>query len=282
MSKIRFSVITVCLDPGPKLKTTIDSVLSQDHDDLEVVIKDGGSEDGSVDAYRAGSDPRIKYVFAADSGIYDAMDQAVGYATGDYVLFLNAGDRLYDTKVLSKAAKALESLSHAPAAGHESPGGLPESGPGVIAYGDAYFERTRSVNHTPSRLTGSYLYGNLPCHQTIFYSRSVLVKRGFDIKYRIRGDYEHLLYHFFRTDTKFVHLDMIVCTYEGGGVSESRSARDRDTAERKEILSTYYPRGVRFRQAAVRVLTLSRFRRWLNENPVTSGVYQRFRNMFVK
>lgn len=278
MSKIRFSVITVCLNPGLKLKTTVDSVLAQDYEDLEIVIKDGGSSDGSVDAYRAGTDPRIKYVFTTDSGIYEAMNQAVEYATGDYVLFLNAGDRFYDTKVLSKAADELESFRESyEAADSHGPGR-----PGIIAYGDAYFERTRSFNRTPSVLTASYLYGNLPCHQAMIYSRNIFERRGYDTGFRVRGDYEHLLYNFFRTDTEFKHLNMTICTYEGGGVSESRKGRELDAEERAKILKIYYSGRERFRQEAVRVITLSKFRRWLNENPVTSGVYQRFRNLFVK
>ncbi|MDR9831110.1 hypothetical protein RCJ22_36595, partial [Vibrio sp. FNV 38] len=76
--------------------------------------------------------------------------------------------------------------------------------------------------------------------------------------------------------------DMTVCTYEGGGVSESRKGRERDAAERAEILKIYYSGEERFKQEAVRVLTLSKFRRWLNENPVTSAAYQKVRNLFVK
>ncbi|MCR5279284.1 MAG: glycosyltransferase [Lachnospiraceae bacterium] len=260
-----FSIIIVCLNPGAKIKETVDSVISQDYGDFEIIIKDGGSEDGSVDDYKAGFDPRIKFIYTKDSGIYDAMNQAVTYTTGDYVLFLNSGDRFYDATVLSKAARA-----------------LPEPAEHTIAYGDAFFEKNRSLVHPASTLTKGNLYGNLPCHQSIFYSRDVLEARNFDTGLKIRADYEHLLYNFFKTDTEFVYLGFTVCTYEGGGVSESSANRERDTKERREAISRYYSKADIAKNNAVRLFTLSRVRKALNENPATSAAYQKFRNLFVK
>ena len=265
MSKVTFSIVVVCLNPGDKLKETVDSILTQDYENFEIVMKDGGSTDGSVDDYKAGTDPKIKFIFTGDSGIYDAMNQAVSYATGDYVLFLNAGDRFYDKSVLSHAAAKLK-----------------EPKQKLIAYGDAFFEKNGAVLRAPGNLTAGNLYGNLPCHQSIFYSRDVLVDRGFDTEFKIRADYDHFLYSFFKAGTSFMHLGFTVCTYEGGGVSENPKNRERDKKEREEVISRYYSGGERFKQEAVRVLTFSKLRKALNENPKTSGAYQKFRNIFIK
>ena len=90
----------VCLNAGERLKETIDSILNQKYSNYEVIIKDGGSTDGSIQALP--KDERIHLYEQKDNGIYDAMNQAVGYATGDYFIFLNAGDSFYSDTVLNK------------------------------------------------------------------------------------------------------------------------------------------------------------------------------------
>ena len=95
---MRFSVVVVCLNPGEKLNQTLGSILSQTYDDYEIVVKDGGSRDGSVEAMR--EDPRIRLFREKDSGIYDAMNQAVAHWDGGFLMFLNWGDYFADEKVL--------------------------------------------------------------------------------------------------------------------------------------------------------------------------------------
>ena len=115
---MRFSIIVVSLNAGEELKKTVDSVLAQTYKDYEILIKDGGSEDGSLE--RIPGDERIRIVSQPDCSIYDAMNQAVMEAQGDYFLFLNCGDYLYSHLVLGKVAKALAME------------------PGDIYYGDLY------------------------------------------------------------------------------------------------------------------------------------------------
>lgn len=103
---MKFSVIVVCLNPGEKLNQTLDSILMQTYQDYEIVVKDGGSRDGSVEQMR--SDERIRLFQEKDTGIYEAMNQAVGHTAGDFVLFLNCGDIFYDNTVLEKAAEYAE------------------------------------------------------------------------------------------------------------------------------------------------------------------------------
>ncbi len=264
MDKTSFSVIVVCLNPGEALKPTVDSILGQDYDNFEVIIKDGGSTDGSVDDYRAGADPRVKFVFTKDTGIYDAMNQAVGFATGDYVLFLNAGDRFFDGQVLSRTASADLGADR------------------TIAYGDTFFEKNGSLAKAAPRLTASGIYRNYPCHQSIFYSRDVLLNRRFQTGFKIRADYEHLLYNFFKADTAFKYLGFTVASYEGGGVSEKPENVKRDRAERRKIVDKYYSKGRQIANDAFLVLSGQRIRKALNENPKTSKLYQSIRNCLLR
>ena len=78
---MKFSIIVVALNAGEKLKETVDSVLNQTWQDYEIVVKDGGSKDGSVDALP--EDERIKVYVEKDTGIYEAMNQAVAKAKGE-------------------------------------------------------------------------------------------------------------------------------------------------------------------------------------------------------
>ena len=104
MNYKQFSIITVCLNAGDHLSKTVDSVLQQSSNDYEYIIKDGGSTDKSIEKVK--EDQRIQIIVKKDNGIYDAMNQAITYASGKYILFLNAGDVLCNPKVLAEVSKS--------------------------------------------------------------------------------------------------------------------------------------------------------------------------------
>ena len=106
MAQISFSIVVVCLNPGEKLLKTVQSVLNQKYGNYEIVVKDGGSTDGSLEQLPA--DSRIRVYTRPDSGIYDAMNQAMSYVTGQFVQFLNCGDLLHDDMVLERLAAVIE------------------------------------------------------------------------------------------------------------------------------------------------------------------------------
>ena len=102
---MKFSIITVSLNSGPKLLETVENILKQTYKDFEIIVKDGGSTDESLSKVKDLNSPFVKVVETPDKGIYDAMNEAVKYATGDYVLFLNAGDKFYSGDVLERVAR---------------------------------------------------------------------------------------------------------------------------------------------------------------------------------
>ena len=104
------TVVTVVYNAAGRLKDTIESVIGQDYGEIEYIIKDGGSSDGTLDVIKDYSQKydNIRSVSAADGGIYDAMNVAVAMATGDVIQFLNAGDRFAKTDVVSSAMKVME------------------------------------------------------------------------------------------------------------------------------------------------------------------------------
>lgn len=251
---MKLSVVVVTLNSGKALTDTIDSILKQTSKDYEIVIKDGGSKDGSVEALSERHLECINIYRESDTGIYDAMNQAVSHAKGDFVLFMNAGDSFYSDDVIEKfVAKNLKPFR-------------------LIAYGDTYFELSKSLSKAPAKITGSVCYRNIPCHQAIIYSKDMLLERGFDTSLKIRADYEHFIHSFYKTDCEFVYLNFPICSYEGGGFSEKNQKLDKE--EYKISVKRHIPFMERFRYRAFLILTLYRLRGVLARNEKTAALYQ--------
>lgn len=174
-----YSIIVVCLNAGRRLCETVGSVLGQRCADFEVVVKDGGSSDGSVEMLaEAWQDARLRVYTEKDSGIYDAMNQAVKLAGGAYFLFLNAGDSFYDENVLDRITDEIHRLERA---GRRAD----------ILYGNMYHKALEAVICASPEINDFTCYRNVPCHQTCFYRRALFESRGYRTKYTVRADYEH-------------------------------------------------------------------------------------------
>ncbi len=262
---MKFSIIIVALNPGGKLNKTLTSVFRQTYTDYEVILKDGGSSDGSAQAWKS----RVRFFEEADQGIYDAMNQAVSHAAGEFILFLNCGDLLADERVLERTAAAIDR------AGAGRGGKAAEAGRKMIFYGDTISEKNRVVIASAPEITGFTCYRNIPCHQSCFYSADLCREKSFDLSYSIRADYDHFLWCFYRAGAEMVHMDFPVASYEGGGFSESKENRKKDRREHKAITEKYIPGAELFRYKAYMALTLAPLRRGMAESKVFSGVYHR-------
>lgn len=256
--QVFFSLIVVCLNAGDKLIATVDSILMQDYDNYEIIVKDGISKDGSIEKLPENS--KIKIFREKDSGIYEAMNQASLKAQGDYVLFLNCGDAFYEADVLRKTADFIEKKP-----GHG------------IYYGDTYCEQTHALVVSAPEITPFTCYRNIPCHQSCFYRKDLLEKKPYDPVFRIRADYEHFLWCYFKADAKPVHMKFVLASYEGGGYSESKANRKRDKQEHKQIVKMYLSLTQRMRFAFVMAITLAPLRRFLAEKTPLSGVYHKIK-----
>ncbi|MBE5865803.1 MAG: glycosyltransferase [Lachnospiraceae bacterium] len=253
---MKFSIIVVALNAGEKLKETVDSVLNQTWQDYEIVVKDGGSKDGSVDALP--EDERIKVYVEKDTGIYEAMNQAVAKAKGDYILFLNCGDNFYDDKVLERAAACIE----------KEQGEAP-----LVVYGDTYGAKNDVMIAAPKKMDGFACYRNIPCHQSCFYASKLCKEKPYLPEYRIRADYEHFLWCFYEAKAKMVHMGSVVASYEGGGYSESKENRKRDKEEHKLITEKYMDSAELAGYRRAMMLSMAPLRSFLAENKLTSWAY---------
>ena len=265
MKRTLFSIIIVCLNPGKKLKETFESVKKQTFRDFEVIVKDGVSTDGSVGQLETEEKelaespvaPYLKVVSRKDTGIYDAMNQAVSMAEGEYILFLNCGDKLYDEKVLEKIAHVIKEK--------------PEQ---KIYYGDTFCEKTGDLVAAPRAITGFTCYRNIPCHQACFYHRDLFVDKVFDTDYKIRADYDHFLHCFYRQGATPLYAGGTVASYEGGGYSEIKENKNRDKLEHELITKEYMTKTELLKYKAVMAATLAPVRRFAAENKALSGAYQ--------
>lgn len=258
-----FSVITVCFNAGDKLKNTIDNILAQSFDDYEIVIKDGLSSDGSLNAVK--ENEKIKIYSEKDAGIYDAMNRAVSYACGDYVIFMNCGDSFYDEKVLEKAAEFIK-----------------ENPDKKIYYGDAYFCNAKEIISQPKEITESICYRHMPNHQSCFFDRHLWDDDGFDTKYRIRADYDFFLRSYFQKNIRPAYLGITVASYEGGGYSESKENRERDRAEHREIVVRYMGEKKANHYRRIMRLTLQPLRTWIAQKSIFAGAYNSIKKSIYK
>ncbi len=260
---MKFSVIVAALNAGEKLNKTVDSVLRQTYADYEIVVKDGGSSDGSVEALL--QDERIRLISEPDRGIYDAMNQAVKAARGEYILFLNCGDLLYDDRVLERVAGRIE----------KEKGDSP-----LVLYGDTYGARNGVRIAAPREIDGFACYRNIPCHQSCFYEARLCREKPYDPEYRIRADYDHFLWCFYRAGARMVYLGSTVSSYEGGGYSEDRENRARDKEEHRKITEQYMSEKELAGYRRTMLLTLAPLRSFLAENKLTSGIYHWVKECF--
>lgn len=268
----KLSIITVCLNSGEKLAQTVRTVLAQEYDDWELVIKDGGSADGSVEDLRSLPEVkaaleagRIRIVCEPDTGIYDGMNQATKLADGEYFYFLNCGDLLHSADALGQMMEGIDA----------NPGSL-------IHYGDVYDMLRGSVVSSNPRLDAFGCYRNVPCHQACIYHRSLFAQRGYRTEYRIRADYEHFLWSFFCAQANPKYQPVVLSDYEGGGFSETEENRRRSAREHQEIVAQYMTRAQILKYRAVLVLTLQPVRTFLAESKVFGKWYQKAKRVLYR
>ena len=294
MQKPFFSIVVVALNPGDRLEKTLNSIANQSFQDYEVILKDGGSTDGSLERLQEkgffGNKNYITIKQKKDRSIYDGMNQAMSYVNGRYVQFLNCGDYFYSDTVLEEVAKFICDERRKLSADSdnvnidESDCGKKEDTevPKLIFYGNQYNQLQDTIIYSAPQINDFTCYRNVPCHQVCFYDSRLFAKRAYELKYKVRADYEHFLYSIYEESARGVSMPMVVVSYEGGGFSETKENRKRSAVEHKEITMKYLGRAKVFRYRMIMWLTLAPVRTWIAENPTLSGVYNGMKNAIYK
>ena len=255
---MKFSVITVCYNAGEKLAYTINNILKQSCEDFEIVVKDGGSSDDSLASIP--KDEKINVISEKDKGIYDAMNAAVSYAKGDYVIFMNCGDTFFDEDVFKNSAKFID-----------------ENPDKKIYYGDAYFELSKQVISQPKEITESICYRHMPNHQSCFFDRLLWNDMSLNTSYKIRADYDFFLRCYFEKEIRPAYLGITVASYEGGGYSENKENQKRDKEEHREIVEKYMGKKRAAHYRRIMILTLQPLRTWIAQKSIFAPLYDKIK-----
>ncbi|MBV7397356.1 glycosyltransferase [Mameliella sediminis] len=217
----RVSVAVVCYNAGAEIESTLQSVLAQTYRNMETVVVDGGSTDGTPGVLARYRDRLDILVSEPDAGIYDAMNKAARLATGDYVIFINAGDHFH-------LPGALEVAMHNVTCDR---GGraLPDFIIGDHVYrhenGFTDLHKAADFEDTWAQLqSGRFRPGwwqGIPCHQATLTRRALLAERGYDLGFEITADHAFMFSR--RAEgARFEHCHAVIATYAGGGISATR------------------------------------------------------------
>lgn len=220
-----FSIVTITYNAETTLPATFASVAEQDFKFFEYIVIDGASNDRTVELARNADIPGMKIVSEPDKGLYDAMNKGLGMATGDYVVFLNAGDAFHSPRTLSKVAEVI----------------LDNDYPGIV-YGQTDLVDATRKRIAPRHLSApailtldSFKTGMVVCHQAFFVLRKIA--GNFDLKYRFSADYEWCIRCLQRSHRN-MYVDSVVIDYLSEGLTTNN--RVKSLNERFDIMCKYY------------------------------------------
>jgi len=204
----RITVITVTFNAEKEFPATLQSVCSQSYPNVEFVVIDGGSTDGTLDQIRQAGDGIDFWISEPDKGIYDAFNKGSRNSTGEWIFFLGAGDIFYADDVLDKVANA---------AGSTAPGTemlytrvcLTRSDGSIVEFLNLPWEQMR----------GQWVGGRpmIPHHQGVFHSRALVERDPFDVTYKVAADSKLMIKSILRAQPVFV--DVVASYVPIGGVS---------------------------------------------------------------
>ncbi|RYD97039.1 MAG: glycosyltransferase [Sphingobacteriales bacterium] len=208
--QMKISIITVVYNGKTFIKDCIESIINQTYSDIEYIIIDGGSKDGTlgvVDQYKH----HIKHLISEkDKGLYDAINKGISLATGDVVGLLNADDMLADGNVIENIVNAFRDNSSIEA-----------------VYGDLNYinpQNNKIIRKWKSRQADSSDIGKgwMPAHPTFYIKRNLFTKYGnYALDLGTAADYDLILRYFYKYKLKAFYLPILIVNMRTGGVSNN-------------------------------------------------------------
>lgn len=204
---MKISIITICLNQCENIKETIQSVLKQNHKNIEYIIVDGGSSDGSIEIINSFASKIHCFISEPDKGIYNAINKGLSKTSGDVIGLLHAGDVLYDENVISSVNQSFLKNDYDLVYGHS------------VVYSKDRKKIVRN-NVSPEYDDNLMKLGWFPSHQSIYYKSDVFEKCGnFNEYFKIAADYEFLLRVLIGHRLKANRLNMYLVKFYLGGLS---------------------------------------------------------------
>jgi glycosyltransferase involved in cell wall biosynthesis len=209
------TIITSSYDAAEHLPNAIQSIREQTYGNIEWIIVDGASGDGTLDILRQNEDVIDYWVSEPDKGIYDAWNKGIRHATGDWILFLGADDYLWTQDVLQETAAVLDSAYPIYRVVYGKVALVNQAGEGIYFSGESW-ERVRNRFRSVMCLP----------HTALFHHRDLFRVHGeFDTSFRISGDYEFLLRELEHREAMFV--DQVIAGMSLGGISSNPATSER-------------------------------------------------------
>lgn len=209
---MKVSIITACYNRRDTITDAIRSVLTQDYPDIEYIVVDGASTDGSIETIRMESG--FKFVSEPDGGMYEAINKGIRMATGDIIGLVHSDDMLYDEHVITDVVKKFE-----------------ETGADFV-YGDGIFVNSNNIGKIIRTWYGGTYHrwkvklGWLPLHPTCYIRRDVMMREGlYDESYRIAADTDLLVRYLYKANLKVEYLHRWIIRMRMGGLSTDKVTR---------------------------------------------------------
>ena len=244
---MKFSIITVVYNNKDTIQDTINSVLSQKHDDIEHIILDGASTDGTAEVINETikiHKENIKFISEKDNGIYDAMNKGIGLATGDIIGMLNSDDFYNNNNVISIVANEF----------------MTKNVDSVFAdlvyvrpeYSDKIVRYYSSANFDPKKMA----YGWMPAHPTFFVRKELYDQYGlYKTDYQIAADYELIARFLVKNKVNYSYIPKVLVKMRTGGVS-TRNLKSNWILN-KEILRACAENGIKTNMIKMRFVKRS-------------------------
>lgn len=222
MKNPKISVVTVVFNDHLHIEQTLLSVLNQTYDNIEYIVIDGGSTDGTVSIIKKYANKLAYWISEPDKGIYDAMNKAISHVTGTYVSFMNSGDSFYSNVTLSEVFTNCNLLNK------------------DVIYGDVFMKYTiaKSFIRRFDNINPCSVSYNL-CHQATFTKSTLLKKYGFDLSYKIAADM-NLFTIIYNNGGTFGYIPIVIANYEAEeGLSAKHLKQKYKEYHRRRGLNLY-------------------------------------------
>ena len=221
---MKISIITINLNNRTGLEKTISSVFAQTYTDVEFIVIDGGSSDGSLELISQWSDRIAHWVSEKDKGVYDAMNKGIKHANGAYLLFLNSGDFFVNANILKSFIDGMK---------HKAD----------LVYGNLYVKSHEGLRVVvfPNQLRFSFVVQHSLPHPATLIKRSLFDAVGYyDANLKICSDWKFFMLALFQHNATYEHVDLIVAEYNFDGISSPPKNMPVILAEKDKVMRDFF------------------------------------------
>ena len=244
---MKLSIITINYNNLSGLTKTLESIWAQSFKNFEHVLIDGASSDGSSEFLKNHSQKFSHWVSEPDTGIYDAMNKGILKASGEYLLFLNSGDCLFEKDTLEKALSQVD-------------------GSFSFYYGNLVLERSGQIEEhkAPAKINLDFMLNSTFWHPCVFIQSSLFKKFGlYRTEFKITGDYEFFIRCLLKAGVKAKHLPFFISVFDGSGISNSSEHQVLQNLERKKSWLLNMSKPMYLLIKTYNRFTRSRYGKWL-------------------